>query len=414
MSQTNILENNFINAYDCSYNTFDIKDTSKNILIQVDYSVDKYNNEYIPDYKNSYTQIKNDLPEINYINFSTNNITFTKYKIPALKSAVKTNNLPVSGTKKVLIDRLLVHFNRIKYTIIIQTHFRGWIVRQSFKLRGPAIKNRTICVNDTDFITMEPIIEIEHEYFFSYTDKNKFTYGFNIVSLVQMFNKQNQKCNPYNREKFDTPIINNIVTLYNLNRIIYPGFSNVNRAHITGQRQVHHIARANTRRRNVNIPVVLPNSNYTLESQTRFIRILELRQLSVDQRIQNLFMEIDQLGNYTQSEWFHNLDMRNYIRLYRAFYDVWNYRSQMPRDVKLQIYPYGNPFDDILPRNIYQNELNIEQIKNACLTVFENMVYAGVDDEHRKLGTLHALSALTMVSIDARHALPWLYEAVVF
>jgi hypothetical protein len=49
----------------------------------------------------------------------------------------------------------------------------------------------------------------------------------------------------------------------------------------------------------------------------------------------------------------------------------------------------------------------------ACLIVFENMVYSGIDEDHRKLGTFHALSGLTMVSIPARTAMPWLYESIV-
>jgi hypothetical protein len=40
------------------------------------------------------------------------------------------------------------------------------------------------------------------------------------------------------------------------------------------------------------------------------------------------------------------------------------------------------------------------------------MVYCGIDDEYRKIGTLHALTALTIVSNGARNSLPWLYESL--
>ena len=125
-------------------------------------------------------------------------------------------------------------------------------------------------------------------------------------------------------------------------------------------------------------------------------------------------MEIDQLGNYTLSSWFLNLNTSQYIRLYRSFYDIWHYRGQLDRDVKLKICPFGNPFAGIFDRSVYYDEISLEQIKNACLIVFENMVYSGIDDDHRKLGTFHALSALTLVSTPARNALPWLYESVVY
>jgi hypothetical protein len=54
------------------------------------------------------------------------------------------------------------------------------------------------------------------------------------------------------------------------------------------------------------------------------------------------------------------------------------------------------------------------QIQGACLTVFENMVFQGIDEDHRRIGTFHALSGLTIVSEGARQAMPWLYDSVAY
>jgi hypothetical protein len=51
-------------------------------------------------------------------------------------------------------------------------------------------------------------------------------------------------------------------------------------------------------------------------------------------------------------------------------------------------------------------------MQTACVIVFENLVYSGVSDEYKTLGAFYAMSALTLVSPDARHSMPWLYEAV--
>ena len=40
------------------------------------------------------------------------------------------------------------------------------------------------------------------------------------------------------------------------------------------------------------------------------------------------------------------------------------------------------------------------------------MVYMGIDADHRNLGAFHILTALTIVSIPARTAMPWLYESI--
>jgi hypothetical protein len=42
----------------------------------------------------------------------------------------------------------------------------------------------------------------------------------------------------------------------------------------------------------------------------------------------------------------------------------------------------------------------------------ENMIYCGIDDEYRKIGALHVLTALTNVSLEARNAMPWLFDTL--
>jgi hypothetical protein len=134
----------------------------------------------------------------------------------------------------------------------------------------------------------------------------------------------------------------------------------------------------------------------------------------VNARIQELFMEIDQLGNYTQSSWFSELSRRDYVRLYRIVYDIWNFRAQLSNEIKQKICPLFEPFMNIFARPIYHTDISHEEIQFACITIMENMIYSGVDDEYRKLGALHVLSGLTIVSSGARQSLPWLYESIAY
>jgi hypothetical protein len=124
-------------------------------------------------------------------------------------------------------------------------------------------------------------------------------------------------------------------------------------------------------------------------------------------------MEIDQLGNYTNYEWFYNLETREYIRLYRTIYDIWTYRGHLSREMKYKICVVEDPFHEIhRGERIYLHNAPIDTIREICLKIFEHMVYCGIDEEHRKIGTLHALSALTSVSANARESMPWLYESL--
>jgi hypothetical protein len=124
-------------------------------------------------------------------------------------------------------------------------------------------------------------------------------------------------------------------------------------------------------------------------------------------------MEIDQLGNYTQSTWLANLDRVGHIRFYRCLLDIWNYRSHMSQEVKKNICPFLEPFANIFNRSL-QLDASFNELQLLSVTVIENLIYCGLDDEYRKLAAFHVLSALTIVSIPARNALPWLYESLLY
>jgi hypothetical protein len=364
---------------------------------------------------------------LNYKEFYEKKISLKKYKLPELKEIIKQYKLPRTGNKDILIERIECYFKKIKNSITIQKIFRGWMVRYSFNLRGEAFKNRKLCVNDTDFISLEPLDEIEYEQFYSYKDNSNFIYGFNISSLIQLLKNKGKINNPYNRELLDYKNLNEIVSLNNIIQIIFPLFKE-EKCQFRIEQPRNTQPQNNNRLANVHInPTILnllSNSYFsprvenisllTPDIRSKYNRLLQIRLKPINIRIQELFMEIDHLGNYTQSSWFLNLNRRDCIRLYRSIYDIWSYRGQLSSEVKLKICPLFEPFTNIFSRQIYHTDILEEQIQFICLTVIENIIYTGVDDEFRKIGALHFLSALTIVSQEARNAMPWLYESVAY
>lgn len=357
---------------------------------------------------------KKDSHEITYDNFIKNTIKLTSFKLPELKDALKKHNLKISGKKELLVERLDKHFNHTFRAQKIQKAFRGWIIRNLIKLKGPGLKNPSSCVNDKDFVTMEPLNEISISNFYSYKDSKDFIYGFDIASLIHIIKSNNKLQNPYNREKINQQMTDQIKKVYRLTFLAFPDFRNENQPLYNPVQPTRH-GRTNHISRNINTTNVINqmnNMNPAMISNRN--RLVEIRRKSTNERINDLFMEIDSLGNYTQSDWFNNLDIRSYIRLYRCLYEVWNYRSNLSFEVRNQICPGPGPFDGIFPRVIYHDDLTLEQIKNGCLTVIENLVFLGINEDSRKLGTFHALSALTIVSAGARQAMPWLYDSVAY
>ena len=366
----------------------------------------------------SQSQISHEL--INITSYKNKNIDFSVYKLPQLKQLAKKYKLHVTGTKPIIIGRLDKYFRDSIMAIKIQKITRGYMVRIFFKLKGPGFKDKKLCNNDTDFITLEPLKEIPLPLFFSYSDKNYFTYGINVFSIVQSLRNSVKLNNPYNREKMDETTLINALSVYRMAIILFPEL----KAEYEKFQPTTNIATRTTRQTHQNIintatqttyqPVL--NAHYmngNTNERNRFNGIQEKRNCSIPQRINNLFTEMDRLGNYTQISWFTNLDRAELIRLYRSIYDIWYYRGQLNYTIRHNISPFHEPFNSVFNGPVSHANVTYDQIKLAALTVMETLVYCGIDEEYRKIGTFHVLTGLTLVSRPARDAMPWLFESVI-
>ena len=364
-----------------------------------------------------------------YKNFYKNSVILKKFKIPELKTIAKENKLHVSGSKPQLIERIETFFGQNKNVVKIQKLFRGFIVNKSFKIRGDALKNRKLCVNETDFYTLEPLEDIPYDEFFSYKDEKSFIYGFNITSLIELYKQKGKIINPYNREKLDYKDINNIFTLYKLTCIIYPHVFKIQAKPAIAVQRVYAPRRQSTENllntpirnqptptpRDIQNTVVINRENpITERHQELYQRLLALREKPISVRTQELFIEIDLLGNYTNSSWFMNLEKRDYNNFFRYLYDIWYNRGQLSVEVKNNICSLGDPFLSNSINRLNIHESSIDDYRNICLNVMERMIYTGRDVEYQKLGALHVLSALTLVSPHARNNMRWLYESLMY
>ena len=242
-------------------------------------------------------------------------------------------------------------------------------------LHGPASINRSLCNNSSDFITMEELNEINFHNFISYKDDDGFIYGFNICSLYNLFIKDKIPKNPYNRREFSCELFKSIKSL-------------LRKSNLLGIK--------------INIELEDDNKNPLISPG----KLIELKALS-------LFQKIDDLGNYSDSNWFLSLKKPEIIKFLRELIDIWNYRAQLTHQTKMNIYPpYGEPFSNLSLNYIYQ-ENNIINIRKFTLEYLEKLVYFGVDKDSKSLGAYYILGALTLVNNEAANALPWLYHSFI-
>jgi hypothetical protein len=292
------------------------------------------------------------------------------YTVKQLKEIARAYSLRVSGARAELQARIYGHLRDSSSARAIQRCWRGYIARTCARLRGPGLMRRSDCINETDFFSMAPLVDVPADAFASYRcPVDGKVYGFDIVSLERLL-AQKGACNPYTREPLPEGLVKD---LGRLRRLLAAGGGTASPSSAPPD-------------------VIDPD------------KALEFSAISV-------FHAIDELGNISNYDWFWALRRVQLIRFIREMADIWGYRAQLPASTKRQVCPpEGNPFLGIGLQ--YLPALQMHDLRRAGLEVMDRMVTLGVDESARSLGANYVLCALTLVSPPAASAFPWLYDAV--
>jgi len=306
------------------------------------------------------------------INHKNYNLLYEyNHTIPEIKSILKNLNLPCCKYKKkyeILHYAINILFICGKINMI-QKCWRNHFIKQFNETVGPSFKNKKLSNNVDDFYTAEELDEIDYYNYFSYKDNDGFIYTFNIVSIHSLIQKRQYE-NPYNRKRFSDEIIHIIKKRFQYNKILH---------------------------------------------KTSIFEVYKPAELSLDNKLINLFNHIDELGNYSSPSWFNELSLLQTKRFIYELFEIWNFRAQLSHQRKREICPpSGNPFYSI-PTTAYMTSSNvhsIESLRTMSLSIMEKLVYSAQNDSDKNIGALYILSSLTLVSNNARNSLPWLYASV--
>ena len=320
-----------------------------------------------------------------------------KYSLSELKTLCTHYGIKKSGTKSDLSHRIYVHLKQSYYIVRIQRIFRHFISTRYRALCGPGYLHTSKCVNDTDFYTFDKLSSIKPTELFTYRDNDDKIYGFHIASIFHLIiSSYPNITNPYNRKLIPAKIIKNMYEKLIYGSIL--GFRVSVKLDDTEEDDDDH--------------ELLPHGmNGTASSASTSLS----REKQEELFIVDLFQHINTLGNYSDSEWFIALQRVELIRFVRNLHDIWYYRANLSQEMKERICPpNGNPFM-LNQAHINLNVLTMltdPEIRTICVSVIERMVRRGTSREDQCLGAFYVLATLTIVSQDARNALPWLYEAV--
>jgi hypothetical protein len=295
------------------------------------------------------------------------------YSVHQLKQINTEYKLKIVGNKGQMVAKIFSFLFLSKFAVKLQKVARGNMLRNYIKFHGPAFKNKGLCTNTTDFLTMDNISDLQNEQFFSFKDADGFIYGFDLLSINNLIYTCNGLLkNPYNRLPISSQVINNLRHLLRLSRVL-----------------------------NFNICIELKNVDEDVSTK----KSIELRALT-------LFQNIDALGNYSNSKWFMDLNKLQLIRMLRELLDIWMYRAPLSIETKRAICPpSGMPFPNGINFYHLNNTENIDDVRKYILEILETFVNSGIDRDNKCLGAYYVLGALTLVNVEAAASLPWLYQA---
>jgi len=298
-----------------------------------------------------------------------------------LKVICKKNKLKRSGKKMDIYNRVQKHIQILKSVHIIQNLYRKYIYRKFQNYIGYNLKNP---VNDSDFMNLEDIREINRFHQFRFQQSNQ-VFVFEYQSALELFRNSGNSIkqshdmqhkrvlNPYNRMCLSNSILDRIYYLYRIYTLL-------------------------------KIPL------WNTLSETRNKERLERTQ-NINQKLSDVFANIHYYTNEGNVDWILSLTTQRLINFILHLNDIWCYRAQLSTEVKKSIvFPTGNPFSHICKNSL--NQLTYDVLLDKVCSLLENITDKGVDNSYKTLGCMYVLSALTIVSNQARIAMPLYYSCV--
>ena len=243
----------------------------------------------------------------------------------------------------------------------IQSVFRGWNIRRRSKPN-----------NIEDCGRLENLLEIPIEYYIQYQDAtDNLWYGFDIRTLESILESKHP-VNPYNTKDLKQ------------NNKLMANYAHKKSFLLENNRKMSHDS-----------PKLTENQRFS-------------------QFVVRVFQKFDELGQYTDTEWFTMLSLEQLKHFYYLANDMFDYRAQLTDEMKKNIVKNGLMFHNFKStlskfRNVHTRILQVEILREM-----ERVVDEGVDKEFKILGMNLILSALVEVSHRASLALPHLVQSTFF
>jgi len=233
-----------------------------------------------------------------------------------------------------------------------------WIARRA----GPLLRFREESNNPYDFYSSDPVNEIPLRYFISYVDSDRKGYGMDSRSVGSLFAHATKAgagdpTNPFNRASFPAHFL---------------------------RRMTRHGETATQE----TLKALTPAQAFTLE-------------------VTDTFRHFEDLGYYTDPEWFLALNRIQLQQLYMELADIWYHRAMLTSSDRSRIVPVERALP--VPVNTVLI-MTHKALQHTAIKACRLLVSSAVARSDRQLGVMYVLGSLALVSSSAAFAYPWLVE----
>ena len=313
-----------------------------------------------------FDQIKNhkeDVKPIKYHNLTKKKLILICQDFRISKDGSKRE---IYDRVNVLIDKIEPYKKHIDNILKIQYWYNHYIEKLMNKLKGVSYIKKFTPINQHDFLSFEKINDIDEKLLFIFKDKRDICYAFDIRSLYKLLETSNT--NPYTTIQFPKYII----------KIIYKIYNHLNIKNLIT---------------NINIEDTLTNEQ-------------KVKLLVID-----IFIKIDNLDQYTDPEWFLELNLTKLHLFYKELEDIWNYRLSLTSVIKKKILPPDGKLFKLKPKQLSLIK-NKEKVQYICIDVINKLISSAENRTDRINGSMYVLFALVIVSKKAAEDLPIYYNMV--
>lgn len=248
---------------------------------------------------------------------------------------------------------------------------RAWRLYSGLKLSRtltPAFFIRTLCHNDSELASFEPLDTVPRDYFFAIRESKRI-WGFDIRTLIVQYEDTGRLENPYTKEL--------------CNQVILKSFRD----------RVEKL-------RKWKKPLHYTQTTDLTQKQSWNLRVLDM------------CLRLDMLGYRISTLWFTDLDIFKHKALYQCLFDAWN-SEDISNSLRETIVPgYSLPDRAVFkwsPSKVMMKP-ELDSVRRTNLNVMERLISSASDQSDRTLGAMYVVSSLCRVSYRCKSAYPWLLQ----